>query len=80
MRTVAHVPHSLMRITVNHWNDKFQLRYELDRYEQTFKFDAEHFSLEAVQIVANNIADDVLKNFVTMRSVLQIELNENPPQ
>ena len=36
MRTVAHVPHPLMRITINHWNDKYQLRYELDRYEQTY--------------------------------------------
>ena len=41
MRTVAHVPHPLMRITINHWNDKYYLRYELDRYEQTYKFDAD---------------------------------------
>ena len=80
MRTVAHVPHPLMRITVNHWNDKYQLRYELDRYEQTFKFDADTFSLAAVQSIAANISDEVLKNFVAMRSVLQTELNENPPQ
>lgn len=80
MRTVAHVPHPLMRITVNHWNDKYQLRYELDRYEQAFKFDADTFSLAAVQAIAANISDEVLKNFVAMRSVLQTELTENPPQ
>ena len=41
MRTIAQVTHPLMRITINLWNDKYQLRYELDRYEQTYKFDAD---------------------------------------
>ena len=70
MRTVAHVPHSLMRITINHWNDKYQLRYELDRYEQTYKFDAETVSLEDVKSSAERMADDVLKCFVSMRALL----------
>lgn len=80
MRTLAHVPHPLMRITINHWNDKYQLRYELDRYEQAFKFESDTFTLEAVQAIAQRISDDVLKGFVTMRSLVQTELNENPPQ
>ena len=70
MRTVAHVPHSLMRITINHWNDKYQLRYELDRYEQTYKFDADTVSLEDVKSSAERMADDVLKCFVSMRALL----------
>ena len=80
MRTLAHVPHPLMRITINHWNDKYQLRYELDRYEQAFKFESDTFTLAAVQAIAQRISDDVLKGFVTMRSLVQAELNENPPQ
>ena len=70
MRTIAHVPHSLMRITINHWNDKYQLRYELDRYEQTYKFDAETVSLEDVKLSADRMANQVLKCFVTMRALL----------
>ena len=70
MRTVAHVPHPLMRITINHWNDKYQLRYELDRYEQTYKFDADVVSLEDVKSSAERMADDVLKCCVSMRSLL----------
>ena len=69
MRTVAHVPHPLMRITINR-NDKYQLRYELDRYEQTYKFDAETVSLEDVKSSAERMADDVLKCFVSMRALL----------
>ena len=59
-----------MRITINHWNDKYQLRYELDRYEQTYKFDADVVSLEDVKSSAVRMADDVLKCFVSMRSLL----------
>lgn len=59
-----------MRITINHWNDKYQLRYELDRYEQTYKFDAETVSLEDVKSSAERMADDVLKCFVSMRALL----------
>jgi hypothetical protein len=70
MRTVANVPHPLMRITINHWNDKYQLRYELDRYEQTYKFDADTVSLEDVKSSAERMADDVLKCFVSMRALL----------
>ena len=66
----AHVPHPLMRITINHWNDKYQLRYELDRYEQTYKFDADTVSLEDVKSRAERMAEDVLKCFVSMRALL----------
>ena len=59
-----------MRITINHWNDKYQLRFELDRYEQTYKFDAETVSLEDVKSSAERMADDVLKCFVSMRLLL----------
>ena len=59
-----------MRITINHWNDKYQLRYELDRYEQTYKFDADVVSLEDVKSCAERMADDVLKCFVSMRALL----------
>ncbi|MAI23739.1 MAG: hypothetical protein CMD33_03325 [Flavobacteriales bacterium] len=70
MRTIAQVTHPLMRITINLWNDKYQLRYELDRYEQTYKFDADTVSLEDVKSSAERMADEVLKCFVSMRALL----------
>ena len=77
MRTVAHIPHPLMRITINLWNDKYQLRYELDRYEQTYKFDADTVSLKDVKSSAERMADDVLKCFVSMRTLL-LQDTHNP--
>ena len=77
MRTVAHIPHPLMRITINLWNDKYQLRYELDRYEQTYKFDADTVSLKDVKSSAERMADDVLKCFVSMRRLL-LQDTHNP--
>jgi hypothetical protein len=77
MRTLATIPHPLMRITINQWNGKYQLRYELDRYEQAFKFSDETEDLASVQLLAQAMADDVLKNFVAMRSQLQNQISQH---
>ena len=44
-----------MKITILSWNEKYQLRYELDRYEQMFKFDSESHSLDEVKAISNDI-------------------------
>ena len=67
MRIIAEIPHSLMRITILGWNDKYQLRYELDRYEQMFKFDMEQYSLEEVKTLGTEMSEEVLLRFVNMR-------------
>lgn len=77
MRTIAHIPHPLMRITINHWNEKFQLRYELDRFEQTYKFDDSEFTLSDVERAGNAMADQVLRIFVEMRSTYQQNTSPN---
>lgn len=76
MRTLATIPHPLMRITINHWNGKFQLRYELDRFEQAYKFPDETHDLAAVEAQAEAMADAVLHVFISMRSTVQRQ-NEN---
>jgi hypothetical protein len=68
MRTVSQIPHPLMRITITSWNDKYQLRFELDRYEQVFKVDQEGFSISELEQLAQRISDTVLHGFVAMRS------------
>ena len=63
-----------MRITVLGWNDKYQLRFELDRYEQMFKFDMEKHSLEDVKTLGTEMSEEVLLRFVNMREQLTSNL------
>ena len=70
MRIIAEIPHPLMKITILGWNDKYQLRYELDRYEQMFKFDMETNALEDIKSLGVEMAEDVLLRFVNMREQL----------
>ena len=74
MRIIAEIPHSPMRITILGWNDKYQLRYELDRYEQMFKFDMEQYSLEEVKTLGTEMSEEVLLRFVNMREQLTSNL------
>ena len=46
-----------MRITVTSWNEKYQLRFELDRYEQVFKVDQTDTSIPALEDLANRMAE-----------------------
>lgn len=57
-----------MRITVSSWNDKYQLRFELDRFEQVFKIGHDEVSgLEEIQSMGTGLAESVLLRFVEMR-------------
>ena len=70
MRIIAEIPNSLMRITILGWNDKYQLRYELDRYEQMFKFDMDTHSIDEVKKIGEKMSEEVLLRFVNMREQL----------
>ena len=70
MRIIAEIPHQLMKITILGWNDKYQLRYELDKYEQMFKFDMNNYSLDEVKSLGEEMAEEVLLRFVNMRGQL----------
>ena len=59
-----------MKITILGWNDKYQLRYELDKYEQMFKFDMNNYSLDEVKALGEEMAEEVLLRFVNMRNQL----------
>ena len=63
-----------MKITILGWNDKYQLRYELDRYEQMFKFDMDNYSLGEVKSLGEKMSEGVLLRFVDMRE----QLNSKP--
>ena len=68
MRTVSEIPHPLMRIHITSWNDKYALRFELDRYEQVFKVAEEDITLAEARELATQMSEEVLMRFVSMRS------------
>ena len=67
MREVAHIPHPLMRITIHSYNGQFRLRYELDRYEQSFKYPEAEHTLADIEARAQALSEGVLMRFVDMR-------------
>ncbi len=76
MRNVAEIHHPLMRIQIISWNDKYLVKYELDRYEQLFKVAmTETSGLEEVQRLAADWAEEVLMRFVDMRR----QFTSHPP-
>ena len=75
MREIAHIPHSLMRITVHSYNGQYRLRFELDRFEQSFKYAEADHTLAEVEALGATLAEGVLMRFVDMRT----QYLEHPP-
>ena len=67
MREIAHIPHPLMRITVHSYNGQYRLRFELDRFEQSFKYAEADHTLAEVETLGATLAEGVLMRFVDMR-------------
>lgn len=69
MRVVAEIPHSHFKITVFSWNGKFQLKVELDQYEQVYKIN--EADVDGIEDIKNMVTDAFLKQcfirFLTMR-------------
>lgn len=68
MREIAHIPHPLMRITVHSYNGHYRLRFELDRFEQSFKYAESDHTLEDLEALGSAMSEGVLMRFVDMRS------------
>jgi hypothetical protein len=71
MRILAEIPHPIMRITVLSWNEKYQIRFEVDRFEQVYKVAHEDIELPQAVNLAKRMADGSLKAMVEMRSEFQ---------
>ncbi len=68
MREIAHIPHPVMRITVHSYNGQYRLRFELDRFEQSFKYAEADHPLAEVETLGATLAEGVLLRFVDMRT------------
>jgi len=70
VRIVKEIPHRQFKITIFSWNGKFQIKIELDQYEQVFKIKEE--DVEGIDDVVKMLDADFLKTtmqrFLTMRS------------
>lgn len=75
MREVGHVPHPLMRITIHSYNGQYRLRFELDQFEQSFKFPEMDHELNDVRRRAEAMQEGVLLRMVDMRSQYIESLN-----
>lgn len=68
MREVSHIPHPVMRITVHSYNGQYRLRFEVDKFEQSFKFPESDVPLADVEEHGRAMAEEVLMRFVDMRA------------
>lgn len=72
MRIIGEVPHPAVKITLFHWNNKYLIKLETPRLEQTFKipeFDVS--SEEDVLKIANNaFIEKALARFDEMSQTL----------
>ena len=57
MREIAHIPHPLMRITVHSYNGQYRLRFELDRFEQSFKYAEADHTLAEMETLGETLAE-----------------------
>jgi len=64
-----------MRITIHSYNGQYRLRFELDQFEQSFKFPEMDHELSDVKRRAEAMQEGVLLRMVDMRSQYIESLN-----
>ena len=65
----------MMRITIHSYNGQYRLRFELDQFEQSFKFPEMDHELSDVKRRAEAMQEGVLLRMVDMRSQYIESLN-----
>lgn len=69
MRVVAEIPHSHFKITIFSWNGKYQIKIELDQFEQLYKIDEKDVTGldEVKEMLTENFLLSCMKRFLSMR-------------
>jgi hypothetical protein len=75
MRLVKQIPHSHFRLSIFHWNAKYILEIELERYKQVYKWQEDDVNSvdEIEKILSPAFLDHTMGLFLEMRR----GLNEN---
>jgi hypothetical protein len=70
MRIVGEIEHSKIKITLFSWNGKFIAKFELDKYEQTYKIsEGDVTGLdEFKKIFDNDFIETIMLRFLQMRT------------
>lgn len=79
MRVVGEIPHEKFKITVFSGNNKYQLKIEIDEYEQVFKIPTDQLqSWEDIKpLVTHDFLVKCLHRFVAMRTEWTDTINNN---
>lgn len=69
MRVVAEIPHTHFKITVFSWNAKYQVKIEIDGFEQVYKISEQDVNgLDDVKLMlSDEFLTSCMKRFLTMR-------------
>ena len=69
MRVIAEIPHSHFKIQIFSWNGKYQLKIEIDQYEQTFKVSETNVNgLDDVKaLITEDFLNKVMGRMISMR-------------
>ncbi len=69
MRVVAEIPHSHFKIQIFNWNGKYQIKIEIDKYEQTYKIsETDVNGLEQVKaLITPQFLEQVMGRMISMR-------------
>ncbi|MFM7488308.1 MAG: hypothetical protein ACKOC0_03160 [Cytophagales bacterium] len=73
MRVVGEIPHSEIKITLFHWNNRYLIKLEAGPFEQTFKLQEFDVSSEddLKQIVSETFLKQAIERFNDMSASLQ---------
>lgn len=68
MRVIGYIPHSLFKITVFSWNEKYIVKIEVGYYEQHYKFPSGAIEKweDLIEIFDNEFMLSVQEKFVKM--------------
>jgi len=76
MRVVGEIPHSELKITIFHWNNRYLIKLEAGLFEQTFKIHEYDVASEeeVKKIVSEDFIKAALARFNDMAASLQNSL------
>jgi hypothetical protein len=67
MRVIKEIPNEQLKITLFGWNNKFILKFEVQMYEQIYKFSEMDMSQSEVESLINqSFIDSVIQRFKDM--------------
>ncbi|MCH1583388.1 MAG: DUF3684 domain-containing protein [Flavobacteriales bacterium] len=80
MRTVAQIPHRVMRIVIQEWNEKYHVQFTWGPLEQTYRLPVEGAGgLQTVQSFAQRLIPEVEQMFLTMKVARSTAWNSGTP-